>query len=299
LDVSPDKVDVVVGDVTDEASVARAVDGVDGVLHAASVYSFDSRDHRLMSDVNARGTEVVLGAARKAGADPIVYVSSFAALLPTKGRPLSADLPVGNPRERYMATKAEAERIARRYQDEGAPVTITYPMATVGPHDPHLGDQLSRIRSVLFNLMPIWPLGGYPIGDVRDVAALHAEVMRPGQGPRRLLAPGRYVSTREYVRTLRQVTGRLLPTVYMPAVGVVPVGLATQAVQPIIPWHIPAEFGAIYTCFCDPRLDESTASAPSRSLTESLTDSVRWLYEHGHLSKRTAGKAADISHVPA
>ena len=292
LDVQPGDVEVVTGDVTDEESVRRGLEGCDAVLHAASVYSFDSRHHKLMTEVNAKGTEIVLGAAKRAGIDPIVYVSSFAAMLPTKGQPLSGDLPVGRPRERYMATKAEAERIARRYQDEGTPVVITYPMSTVGPHDPHLGDQTSRVRSVLLGLMPIWPLGGFPVGDVRDVAALHASVMQPGQGPQRLLAPATYLSTPQYVRTLRRVTGRMLPTVFMPAIGVMPVGVLTQAVQRFLPFHIPAEYGAIYTCLCNPKLDANAGAAPSRSVEESMTDTVRWLYETGKLSRRTAGKVA-------
>jgi nucleoside-diphosphate-sugar epimerase len=292
LDIRPGDVEVVAGDVTDEAAVRRGLEGCDAVLHVASVYSFDSRHHKLMREVNARGTEIVLGAARQAGIDPIVYVSSFAALMPTKGRPLDPDLPVGRPRERYMATKAEAEQIARRLQDDGAPVTITYPMATLGPHDPHMGDQISRVRSVLLGLMPIWPLGGFPVGDVRDVAQLHAELMQPGQGARRVLAPGTYLSTPRYVRTLRKVTGRMLPTVFMPAIGVMPVGLATQALQRFIPWHIPAEYGAIYTCLCNPKLDGTKSAAPSRPVEETMADSVRWLYESGRLSRRTAGKVA-------
>lgn len=296
LGVPREALDVVVGDVTDDAAVARGVAGCAGVLHAASVYSFDSRDHRRMQAVNARGTEVVLGAAHRAGADPIVYVSSFGALLPTGRRPLSVDLPVGRPRERYMATKADAERVARDLQDRGAPVVITYPMATLGPHDPNLGDQLSRVRNVLLGLMPIWPLGGYPVGDVRDVADLHAALMRPGQGPQRTMAPGEYLSTRQFVHLLRQVTGRLLPTVFLPAMGVLPVGLAVTYLQRVSPVHIPAEYGAVYTCLCDPRLPE-TATAPTRPVAETMMDSVRWLYTSGRIGRRAAGKVAQADHT--
>lgn len=292
LGLTADDVDVVIGDVTDELAVARAVAGCDAVLHAASIYSFDSRLHGLMYDVNVRGTEIVLAAARRIAADPIVHVSTFAAMVPTRGRPLGVDLPVGKPRERYMATKAAAERVARRHQDDGAPVTITYPMATLGPHDPHLGDQLNRLRALLLGLMPVWPLGGFPVGDVRDVAELHAAVMQPGQGPRRLLAPGTYVSTPEYVRTARKVTGRRLPAVFLPATAVLPVGLATLALQRICPWHIPVEYGAIYTCHCNVRLNGGADQLMSRPILATMTDAVRWLHETGRVSRRAAGRAA-------
>ncbi|PZF96460.1 SDR family NAD(P)-dependent oxidoreductase [Micromonospora deserti] len=292
LGLSGQDVQTVVGDVTDEESVTRAVEGCAAVLHAASVYSFDSRRHRRMREVNVGGTELVLGAARRAGADPIVHVSSFAALAPTGGRALRTDLPVGRPRERYMASKAAAEQVARRHQDQGAPVVITYPMATLGPHDPHLGDQLGRLRALLRGLMPIWPGGGFPVGDVRDVADLHVAALHPGRGPRRLLAPGRHLSTREFVGTVREVTGRRLPVVYLPSAAVLPVGAATLALQRIWPWHIPVEYGAVYTCHCDIRLAGDDPAPPSRPVAQTVQDATAWLYRTGLLTRRQAGRAA-------
>jgi nucleoside-diphosphate-sugar epimerase len=68
-----------------------------------------------------------------------VHVSSVGALFPSR-RPLDANSPVGTARERYLRSKADAERIARRHQDDGTPVTITYPPALLGPNDPKIGD---------------------------------------------------------------------------------------------------------------------------------------------------------------
>src|SRR5262245_2872739 len=67
LGVGADEVDVVDGDVLDEVAVARLVRGADAVLHAASVYSFDSRRHAEMRATNVAGTERVLDAARRGG----------------------------------------------------------------------------------------------------------------------------------------------------------------------------------------------------------------------------------------
>jgi nucleoside-diphosphate-sugar epimerase len=249
-----------------------------------------------MREVNPSCTDTVLTAARRAGADPIVYVSSIVALMPSRRRPLTTESPVGRPRETYMASKAAAEEIARRHQDEGAPVTIVYPSALLGPHDPHVGDQTARLRNMLKGLMPMFPLGGYAIGDVRDTAALNAAVLAPGQGPRRFFGAGRYVSTRKLIQTLRAVTGRALPTVYLPAHAMLPVGMLTGWLQRVIPAHIPAEYGAIYTCACATRLDDSVLGAcgiHARPLEETLTDTVRWLHERGELTARQAGSAVE------
>jgi dihydroflavonol-4-reductase len=73
--------DTMVEDVTHPAVVDQAVVGCEAVVHAGSVYSFDSRDAGRIRQVNVRGTDLVLWAAHRAGLDPIVYVSSFTALL--------------------------------------------------------------------------------------------------------------------------------------------------------------------------------------------------------------------------
>jgi dihydroflavonol-4-reductase len=79
--------DTMAGDVTDPAAVEQAVRDCEAVVHAGSVFSFDSRDAGRIRQVNVRGTELVLGTAHRAGLDPIVYVSSVVALLPPTARP--------------------------------------------------------------------------------------------------------------------------------------------------------------------------------------------------------------------
>ena len=286
---------LITGDVTDPTAVRRALRNCEAVLHAAAVYSFDPRRSAEMRTINRRGTEVVLAAGRAAGVRRLVHVSTFGALLPAAA-PLSTATPVGRPRETYLATKAEAETVARRYQDEGDPVVITYPPAVLGPHDPHLGDQSSRIRDVLRGLMPIWPGGGFPIGDVRDLAVLHATLLTDGGGPGRHFGPGRWVPTRELLRTLRQVTGRRLPTLHLPAAALLPVGRLAGLVQRVLPVHIPVQYGAVYTCAVARPLDAAGTGeplgGPGRPLRTTLADTVRWLHATGHLTARQAGRAA-------
>ena len=145
------------GDVTDPAAVDQAVRDCEAVVHAGSVYSLDSRDAGRIRQVNVRGTDLVLGTADQAGLDPIVYVSSVAALLQPGGQTLTPDSPAGRPPGPYLGSKAEAEGVARRYQEAGAPVVITYPGAVFGPHDPHLGEGLRGLRNILKGRTPIAP----------------------------------------------------------------------------------------------------------------------------------------------
>src|SRR5512133_1751467 len=90
-----DQVETVSGDVTDHVAVARALEGTDAVLHAASVFSMDPRKADEMRSVNVRGTDIVLGTAHRLGLDPIVYISSELALLPPDdGEVLTPESPV-------------------------------------------------------------------------------------------------------------------------------------------------------------------------------------------------------------
>jgi hypothetical protein len=78
--------DVVVGDIMDPEAIAKAVQGRDAVVHAAALFTFDPRRIANIDATNVRSTEVVLEAACKAGCDPVVHVSTFAAqVAPERG----------------------------------------------------------------------------------------------------------------------------------------------------------------------------------------------------------------------
>ncbi len=299
LSVPSEAVDIAAGDVTDGTAVARAVRGADAVVHAASVYSFDSRSHAATRRTNVRGTELVLDAARRFGVGRTVHVSTFGAMLPSPTGVVSPQSPVGTARETYLASKAAAETIAREHQAKGEPVVISYPPALLGPEDPKLGDQNGRLRNVLRGLMPMWPTGGFPVGDVRDTAALHAALLTATEAPRRELGPGRYLSTRDYVRAVRKVTGRRLPTLFLPARAMLPFAYAADLVQRVWPWHIPAEYGACYVCACDARpADDPPSGGPTpRPFAQTVADTVRWLHRSGWLTSAQAGLAASADHA--
>jgi nucleoside-diphosphate-sugar epimerase len=97
-------------DVTDPRSVAAALDGCDGVVHAAAIVG-DWGPMRAFVEVNVRGTRNVLDAA---GDRPVVHVSSVA----TWGYEFRRDLPEDAwPRRSgapYADTKAASDELARR-----------------------------------------------------------------------------------------------------------------------------------------------------------------------------------------
>ncbi|GAA4439341.1 SDR family NAD(P)-dependent oxidoreductase [Actinokineospora soli] len=284
---APSDVDVVYGDVLNPDAVAEAVRGADAVLHAAAVYSFDSRRRAAMARVNEEGTRVVLDAASAADVGRVVHVSTIGALFAPGVRSVGPSSPVGRSRQPYLASKAAADRLARSYQDDGHPVVVVYPPALLGPDDDRVGDQPARLLALLCGLTPIWPRGGFGIGDVRDSAALTAWALTAPAPDPRCFGPGEYVTTGEYLRVLRSVTGRWLPALRLPARALLPMGALADLVQPLWPWDIPVQLGAIVTC-----LRATAIDAPrGRPLVETVTDTVRWLHSRGLLTDRQAGAA--------
>jgi nucleoside-diphosphate-sugar epimerase len=284
-----------VGDVTDAETVRRALDGCDAVLHAASVYSFDARDEARMQQDNQRGTEIVLTTAQELALGPIIHVSSYVALLPSDG-PLRTDSPLGQPDVPYARSKAETERIARDLQHAGAPVVITRPGMVWGPHDPHLGVTASLARDMLRGRVSISLPGGVPVVDVRDVAAVHAAVVESGRGARSYLATGEFVQFARLFELMRAITGRRLPAAPAPPARVLLAGgaLATT-VQRVLPFRLPlSREGPWIVINAQPGDDSATRDqlgVTFRPAAEAIADTVRWLYQAGHISARQAGRA--------
>lgn len=70
--------DIVHADVRDADAVARAAHGVHAIVHLASVDEIASaRSSRLAIEVNGIGTEHLMQAARAAGVERVVYVSTY------------------------------------------------------------------------------------------------------------------------------------------------------------------------------------------------------------------------------
>ena len=167
---------------TDVAAVRSAVEGCDAVVHAAATYSFRRSDRTAMMRDNTAGTEAVLGAARDAGCRVAVHVSSTVALARPGGVTLDHRSPLGPGHGPYSDSKVASERIARRMQEAGDPVTIVNPGGVIGPHDPYLGETNEILVQVLNGKQPVFPRGRQQFVDVRDVAAVIVAALGPRAG---------------------------------------------------------------------------------------------------------------------
>ncbi len=225
LGVPAGALEVGAGDVCHPASVEELLGGCEAVLHAAGVVGTDQRQAELMRRVNVTGTELVLTKAVTLGLDPVVHVASYIALFPPPGPMIGPDTPTASGRSAYGVTKAEADRIARRLQAQGAPVVITYPSSVAGPPaGTRRGITADGLQPLLKFGVSITFDGGMAMVDVRDVAAVHAAVMVPGRGPRRYMCGGHMVTLDESLDIIGEVTGRRIRRVRLSNRAVLAIG---------------------------------------------------------------------------
>ncbi|MGW6728452.1 NAD-dependent epimerase/dehydratase family protein [Nocardia sp. NPDC055029] len=108
-----ERVTVVHGDLADPASLVRAVEGMDVVIHSAARVDERGTRARFWAE-NVAATELLLAAARGSGATRFVFVSSPSALMDRDGGDqLDVDESLPYPRRYlnfYSETKAAAER---------------------------------------------------------------------------------------------------------------------------------------------------------------------------------------------
>jgi nucleoside-diphosphate-sugar epimerase len=285
VDVDDARIEVCTGDMTDSSAVREAVTSCDLAVHAAATFSYRRRDEQAIREENVRGTTTVLDAAIEAGCQGIVHVSSTVALL-RKGAVLDHRSPLGSGIGPYTTSKVESERVARERQDAGAPVAIVNPGGILGPHDAYLGESNTVIREVLRGRLPTWPRGGLQWVDVRDTAAVVAGALqRPG---RRYLVPGENLGPPHAL--LSELTGRRLPLVVLPMSVVVPMVLPGY----LTGWSfLPGALEGARLLALDTTADASATvtdlGIEGRPLRESVSDTIRWMVEAGHLSRKQAG----------
>lgn len=112
----PSGVELVRGDVRDEALMQRLAHGRDVIIHlAASVGNKRSIDHPILdSEINVLGTLRVLEAARHAGISHVVFSSSAGIFGELKTLPIREDHPC-EPDSPYGASKLAAEKMCLAY----------------------------------------------------------------------------------------------------------------------------------------------------------------------------------------
>jgi nucleoside-diphosphate-sugar epimerase len=138
--------ELVVGDITNRAAVAAAVDDVAVVYHLAGRLLAPGVPGAEYHRTHVEGTKLLLACCQNAPSlERFVHCSTTGVLGVTGDRPADESAPF-RPTNVYEATKAEAELAVREACRAGFPAVIARPGLVYGPGDLHL---LAFFRSVL------------------------------------------------------------------------------------------------------------------------------------------------------
>jgi deazaflavin-dependent oxidoreductase (nitroreductase family) len=294
LAVDPSSVELVVGDMGDPRAVAELLDGADAVIHAAAAIGVTGPRQDLVAQ-NVHGMENVIGAAVARGLDPVVHVSTVAVFVPPDGPTITVDGRLASPRTDYGRSKLEAERFARRLQDDGAPVTIVYPGGVVGPHQPTLDAMMEGLAGALGSAWPM-PRGGVTFLHVHDLAEALARTVAPGLGPRRLMLGGDFLTWIELADLCDELTGVPCRRIVVPGWLLVGLGAALDVAKWIRPFDYPLTRDAAEVMVSMVPTDDAATDAAlgldRRSPRDSIEDALRCLVADGHLAPERAPRLA-------
>jgi len=225
--------EIAVGDLTDQASLERAMQGCGALFHVAADYRLGARDPSQLYLTNVEGTRNILQAARRAGVEKTVYTSSVATVgIPTDGSPGDEQTPVGLEAMigHYKRSKFLAEQAALEAARAGLPVVIVNPSTPVGPGDVKPTPTGQVVLDAAAGRMPAYVDTGLNIVHVDDVAAGHLLAFHRGRVGERYILGGQDMSLREILIQIAQLVGRKPPSVRLPSGVVMPIAYVAEAV---------------------------------------------------------------------
>jgi dihydroflavonol-4-reductase len=211
--------DLVVGDLTDPASLRKGMEGCEAVFHLAADYRLWIRDPQAMYATNVDGTAAVIEAAQAAGVRRTVYCSSVATLgFGYDHKAVNEDTPVdvGELIGHYKRSKYLAERTVMELVAKGAEVVIVNPSTPIGEQDIKPTPTGRIVLDFLLGKFPAYMDTGMNLVDVHDVARGHLLAFEKGRRGERYIIGGENLTLKQILDILGELTGLPSPTMKVP-----------------------------------------------------------------------------------
>jgi dihydroflavonol-4-reductase len=297
-------VEPVVGDLRDEASLDRAIQGVQRVYHVAADYRLWTRNPAEIYDINVEGTRRLIAAAHRAGAERIVYTSTVATIavprhgtLPNEQTWATLDEMIGH----YKSSKFLAEHVALDAAKAGAPVIIVNPTAPVGPGDWKPTPTGRIILDFLKGKMPAYVDTGLNVAPVEDVAAGHLLAADRGRIGERYILGGRNMTLKQILDALAAIAGRPATRIRLPHAVALAAAYADEMFSRVLGREpqIPVEGVKMsrHKMFIESDKAARELGYHPSKVEAALERAVRWYEEHGYIPNRAGGKR--VAHAAA
>ncbi len=193
------------------------LEDVDAIVHLAGLVHADARKlgEQAFDSINRKATQDLAGAAREAGVERFIFISSARAQISASSAQMVREDAEPYPTDAYGRTKLAAEQAIRA---SGVPFTILRPVAVYGPHPRGNVETLLRLA-----MSPV-PL---PLSGLRNrrtllslesfISAVLFALANPATaGETYLVADPQSYTVAEFVALIRKAQGRPARLFYVP-----------------------------------------------------------------------------------
>lgn len=217
-----DKLELIVGDITNPQSFARALEGCEILFHTAAFFrdNYKGGSHwDELEKINITGTTTLLECAYAAGIRQFVHVSSIAVLDGARGQLIdeTCDRNIADADD-YYKSKIDSENAVRSFAKKHPDMSCYYilPGWMWGPGDmgPTSSGQLAL--DVLNKKLPALVPGTFSVVDARDVAQAMIEVTKKGTNGSRYLVAGCFITMKDLVQLIGKCANVQTPTKTLP-----------------------------------------------------------------------------------
>lgn len=200
------------GDLSDEMSINRAMQGCENVFHLAAFTDLKCTQIDKFHEVNVVGTRNVLLAARENGIKRFVFTSSLSVFGPSNGKfPITEKQPrLCSFQNDYELTKAMAEDLVLKENKNGMQTIVLNVSRIYGPGDPGFSNGVNKFIEIIMNkkrlFFPsrIWVETNYVF--IEDVVQAHINALQLGTSGEKYIVGGINSTYSQFISTIKQIS---------------------------------------------------------------------------------------------
>ncbi|MFC1599369.1 SDR family oxidoreductase [Candidatus Omnitrophota bacterium] len=293
-------VQVVKGDILRPASLERAIEGCEVVMHLASIYTFypwwDSKASALYK-INVEGTRRLLEMSLKNGIKKFIFASSVASIGKRRDGKPSNEETIFNGWHRpshYARSKLLAEYEVLKFCAQGLPAVILNPAIIIGQGDAKPTPSGEIILNFLNRRYPFYIDCRLCVADVDDVARAFVSAIQKGRsGHRYILCNKKSYRLDEILKILESIAGIPRPGIKIPY-RVLHLLACLEELFSFLVFKKKPLISSEGVRFCNESLAVQNKKAQNEldygetSIEETFAKSVNWYKENGYVKNKQA-----------
>ncbi len=290
----PKNIEVREADLFDEASLERAVQDIDVVIHYAAYFDFYPRDEELMFKVNIEGTKNLMNACVGTQVQRFIYCSTTETMGPIRFPPGTEDTEL-KPDFSYGESKIQAENVIREIsKDTDLPHIILRPTGVHGEGDLYvMYEVMQQLNEGKVFALPTDLSARFMYTHIDDVAAGFVAALNPMSALNNtfILCPDEPMSWDEFVDVVTTRLGVKPPRLRVPAIfakfGMVLLSPFKNRKKNSFFWHGKSvDMMLTERVYSNEKAKRLLGWVPKVTMVEGFKRAIDWYFDNGFLTKR-------------